>query len=140
MPRVSSHFALQDPRQTTTDIVVCTPASVPQDANRTLTTDQVLSGWIMRSGATAARTDTLPTAAQLCEAISGVAPNTQIDVRVRNTSGQTITLAAGKGGTMVAGNTATVATVSERTFRVLITNVTPGLEAYSVYNLGGGTY
>ena len=140
MPRVSSHFALQDPRSSAAHIVLAAPANVTSTgATATLTPAQILSGWIWRSGPTAGFTDTLPTAQQLCEAIQGVAINCYLDFRVRNTSGFTQTLAAGKGGT--TNGAMTCATVSEKSYRLLFTNVTPGLEAYTVYSMGAaGAY
>jgi len=142
MPRVSSHFSIQDARTSSPHIVQTTPATVTQDSNRTITADQIMTGLVIRSGATAGRTDTLPTAAQICEALQGVRANsaqqTWFEFSLRNTSGQTITLAAGTGGT--TQGTLTTATVAEHKFRIVITNSTIGSEAYRLESVGTGAY
>jgi hypothetical protein len=140
MPRVSSHFGLQDPRLQSLLFETLNIANVTADANVTLTTDQVLGGWIMRSGMGAARTDTLPTAAQLCEAVQGCAVNLSFAFRIRNVNAGAFaqTLAVGAGGTLAAGNTATTAQTTDHAYRIVFTNVTPGSEAYTLYSLGQG--
>jgi len=140
MPRVSSHFGLQDPRLQSILFEQINIAAISADSNQTLTTDQVLGGWIHRSGLTAGRTDTLPTAAQLCEAVQGCMVGTTFAFRVRNISAaaQTQTLAVGTGGTLASGNAVTTAQNNDHAYRIVFTNVTPGSEAYTLYSLGAG--
>ena len=144
MPRLSSHFLLNDPRLESIAYPLTVVTTIPADSNQTLTAAQVTSGFIIRGGAmTAGRTDTLPSAAALCEAIQGVMVGTSFELPIRNaaTGAFTITVAAGPGGTMFdpAGAVRQIAQNSTKFFQVIFTNVTPGSEAYTVYSLGGGT-
>ena len=140
MPRVSSHFGLQDPRLQSILFEQMTIAAISADSNQTLTVDQVLGGWIHRSGLTAGRTDTLPTAAALCEAIQGVMVGTTFVLRVRNISAGAFsqTLAVGAGGTLASSNAVTTAQNNDHAYRIIFTNVTPGSEAYTLYSLSAG--
>lgn len=104
----------------------------------TYTVPQLLTGWIRRDTNGAARTDTLPTAAQLVAGYPGLAVNDGFDFNLRNTSSGAfaVTLAVGAGGTLDAASTATVAQLNTKIFRILMTNVTLGSEAYTLYSLG----
>lgn len=137
MPRVSSHFGIQSPRSSSPSVVEIVPAAITVDANATITAAQLLTGLIERSGPSAGRTDTLPTAAQICEAV-GVSEPFYFLFCIRNSSGSTVTLAAGTGGS--TSGTMTVVTVAEKAFRLKVTNATPGSEAYVVQALVGGAY
>jgi len=111
------------------------PTAVSTDAATTLTTAAVLGGLIVRSGATAGRTDTLPTAAQLVTAVGNfLVIGSVIEFDVRNTSGQTITVAVGTGITSAAGNTLTIATLSTRKFVLVFTGVATGSESATLYS------
>ena len=137
MPRVSSHFGIQDSRISTPVVIVAVPATITVDAAATITAAQLQTGLILRSGPSAGRTDTLPTAALICEAFTASQPF-YFTFTVRNSSGQTVTVAAGAGGS--TAGTMTVATVSIKNFLVVVTNATPGSEAYTVYAGQGATY
>lgn len=137
MPRVASHFGMQSPASSSPPVVVGDPAVITADANTTITAAQLQTGLILRSGLTAGRTDTLPTAAQICEQWGFTQPF-YFDFRIRNSSGQTETVAAGAGGT--AAGTMTLATVTIKNFTVYVSNATPGSEAYTVYAVGGVAY
>jgi len=130
-----NHFGLKDPRFQSLVyplIVITTNAT---DAAQTYTVDQLMGGFFLR-GIGAARTDTLPTAALLVDAIQGAMVGTSFEFDIRNTSGGnfTITVAAGAGGT--TSGTMTVAQSNTKRFRVVLTNVTFGAEAYTVYSIG----
>ena len=142
MARLSSHFDLQDARFSTVIVECVQPLTIAADSNQTLTGAQLLCGLILRSGMTAARTDTLPSAAALCEAIQGCMVNHSISVRFRNVNAtaQTYTIAVGAGGTLATGNGNTAAQNNDRVLRIILTNVTIGQEAYTVYSTGGGTF
>jgi len=143
MARLSSHFGLRDPRLQSLLFEQIVPATVTADSNQTLTPTQVLGGWIFRSGLTAGRTDTLPSAAALAEAIQGVFVGTTFSFRVRNVSAaaQTHTIAVGAGGTLATNNAVTTAQNNDHSYRIVFTNATPGSEAYTLYSLGsGGTF
>ena len=137
MPRVSSHFGILSPRSSSPSIVEIVPATITVDANATITAAQLQTGLIERSGPSAGRTDTLPTAAQICEQV-GVSEPFYFVFCIRNSSGSTVTLAAGTGGS--TSGTMTIATVAEKPFRIKVTNATPGSEAYVVQALAGGAY
>lgn len=101
----------------------------------TLTIAQLLTK-IIDGTPTAAATYTLPTAALL---VAGI-PNAQVGdsftfyVNNKSAGANTITLAAGTGGT--ADGTLTVAQDVIRPFFVIVTNITAASEAYFAYGLG----
>lgn len=101
----------------------------------TLTAAEVLTQ-VIDGTPTAAATYTLPTAALLVAAIPNCQAGTSFMFFVNNKAGAayTITLAAGSGGT--GDGTLTVAQNIVRAFLIIITNVTSGSEAYSVYGIG----
>lgn len=108
----------------------------------TYTTGQLLSGMIFRDPNGAGRTDTLPTAALLVAAIPGATIGTTFDFFLRNDAdmAETITIAAGTGGTTSGGGTMTVAQNNAKMFRIRFTGVAPGSEAYTIYSLGTVTF
>lgn len=130
MPRLSSHFGLQDPRFESVVMPMILPLTLTAAA--TLTSPQLLSGMIIFNGAAANLT--LPSAADLCNNIQGAMVGTSFEVIIRSTGAGTVTLVAGAGGTI--SGTATVATANSRIFLVNFTNVTLGQEAYTVYSEG----
>lgn len=136
MPRVSSHFLVQDPRLGSLAFPLIVPYTYSTAGAVTLTTDQVLGGLLLRDGNAGARTDTLPDAGPLVEAIQGCMVGTSFTFTLRNTSGTAIaiTIAVGAGGT--ASGTMTVAQSNSKSFMVVFTNVTNGSEAYTCYSLG----
>jgi len=144
MPRLSQHFGLNDPRLQSIAFPQTTVVSIATDSNQTLTPAQITSGFIIRGlSFSAGRTDTLPTAAALVEYIQGCFVGTSFELPIRNaaTGAYPVTLAAGAGGTMFdpAGAVRQVAQSTTKFFLIVITNVTVGQEAYTVYSLGGGT-
>lgn len=108
----------------------------------TYTPGQVLGGMILRDPNGSARTDTLPTAALLAAAIPGATIGTTFDFFLRNDAdaSETITIAAGTGGTTTGGGTMTVAQNNAKFFRIRFTAVAVGSEAYTVYSLGAVTF
>ena len=146
MPRVSSHFDLQDPRNSTVVMETFNPPTITTAGTTgvTYTPAQLLSGMVIRgAGPTGAISDNLPTAAALCEAIQGCFVNLSFVFRVRNASSQTLTLVAGPNSQFLPGSLSpmTVLTTAERAFRLQFTNVSIGQEAYTVWPMGGpGTY
>lgn len=85
---------------------------------------------------TAAATYTLPTASALVAALPGAAVGDAFTFVVRNASAgaNTITVAAGTGGT--ASGTLTVAQGVVRAFLVFLTAVPPASPTYAVYGIG----
>lgn len=108
------------------------------NAARTLTVAETLGGLLLidpNGNVTA----TFPTAALLVAGINGVDVGCAFRVEIINTANaaDTLTLAAGTGGTLVG--TATIAQSNNKAFLFRITNITSGSEAYSVYSLGTTT-
>lgn len=101
----------------------------------TLTIAELLTG-VIDGTPVAAATYTLPTAANLVAGLANARVGDTFDFVVNNKSAgaNTITIAAGSGGT--ADGTLTVAQDVIRLFRVIVTNVTGASEAYFVYGIG----
>lgn len=128
-----------------------TPTAISTAGNVTYTTAQLLTGIINRDVAGANRTDVLPTAQAVVQYLAGSAPTSQnypfVGSSIRfvlsnNAAGAfTLALSLGTGGTSGMGNntfwvfgTTTIAqNGAPRTFDLILTNVTPGSEAYTVY-------
>ncbi len=110
--------------------------------NLTYTAGQIMGGMILRDPNGSARTDTFPTAVLLVAAIPGATIGTTFDVFLRNDAdaSETITVAAGTGGTVTGGGTMTVAQNNAKMFRVRLTGVASGSEAYIIYSLGTVTF
>jgi hypothetical protein len=138
--RVSSHFGLQDPRFDSLVMPLNVVSTLSPAAAHTYTTDEILGGLILRDTNGAGRTDVLPTAALLVAAIQGAMVGTSFEFHIRNTAdaAETLTISAGTGGT--TSGTMTIAQNNAKTFRVVLTNVGIGSEAYTVYSLGTVTF
>lgn len=107
-------------------------------SNGTLTVAQLLTGLLLidPGGAVSA---TLPTAALLVAGINGVDVGCAFRVEIINSAdgNETVTIAAGTGGTVVG--TATIAQSNNKAFLIVITDITSGSETYSAYSLGTTT-
>lgn len=114
----------------------------------TLTAAQILGGLILRDPNGGARTDTLPTGPQIAAALGAdgsrshqaIEAGTSFEFAIRNTAdaAETITVAAGSGGTV--SGTATIAQNNSKRFLLVFTDVTQGAETYTVYSLGTVTH
>lgn len=106
----------------------------------TLTAAQILGGLILRDPNGAGRSDVFPTAALLVAAIPGAEIGTAVDVVIRNTAdaAETITMTAGTGCTI--SGTATIAQNNTKRFKLVLTAVAAGSEAYTAYSLGTVTH
>lgn len=111
-------------------------AQIATAAAVTYGSGDLLSGFILRDPNGSGRTDVLPTAALLLRAIAGAEIGTTIQFVIQNDAdaAETITVSAGTGGT--TSGTMTIAQNNSKTFRLTFTNITPGSEAYTVYNVG----
>ncbi len=138
---IAQHFGLQDPRFQSVVYPMIIPQTISTAGNVTYTPAQLMAGWINRDGNGGARTDTLPSASAMANAIQGVMVNTSFEFELRNTSGTAIaiTLAAGAGGTLSPA-ASSVAQSNTRSYLLVFTNVTPGQEAYTVYSRGTGPF
>ncbi len=115
-------------------------ASSGTSTTPTFTTTQVLGGLFVVT-CNDASTGTFPTAALLNAAINGVTVGTSFDLYIRNIGDDTLTVAAGTGGTLAASNTNTVITVNTKMFRFVITGVKQPADpstsdTYTVYSMG----
>ena len=108
-------------------------SAIVNAAGVTYTAAQVISRFLIRSGA-AAVSDTLPTAALLLAAMANPIVGSGFILEIVNNNTGTLTLVAGAGNTL-AGNT-TIATVSIRRYLVTVTNATLGAEAVTYQGLG----
>lgn len=104
----------------------------------TYTAADCLGGIILRDPNGAGRTDVLPTAALLVALMVDERIGDTIDFMVINTAdaAETITMTAGSGGAFDTNQTATSKTVTQDTtkwFRIRLTGVVAGSEAYVVY-------
>jgi hypothetical protein len=106
--------------------------SLANAAGQTLTTLQMLSGILLRSGA-AGVSDTTPTAAALVAALTNAAVGDTVDLLIRNNNTGTLTIVAGSGVTLEG--TTTIATVNTRRYALEFTNVTVGSEAVTLHGL-----
>lgn len=118
------------------------PQTVATATAVTLTANQTLAGIILQDPAGGAVTTTLPTAALLLAEIEarigGDAPiGLTFDLLIRNTAdaAETITVAAGTGGTVTGGGTMTIAQNNSKVFKIRVTGV-GGSAAYIVYSQG----
>jgi hypothetical protein len=141
MASLATHFGLQDPRFQSLVYPMVIPTTIATAGNVTYTAAQIMNGMILRDGNGGARTDTLPSASSLVNAIQGCMVNTSFEFELRNTTATAvaITLAAGAGVTLSPAST-TVAQLNTRSYRVIFTSVTAGSEAYTVYAGPTGTF
>lgn len=111
---------------------------ITADSNQTMTAAQFRAGIIERSGMTAGRSDTTPTAALLVADIPDAVVGTSYEVVIcnRNGTAQTLTILAGAGVTLVP---ATVTAAQDKNLRLLVTftNVTAASEAVKILVLSG---
>lgn len=107
---------------------------------QTLTAGQVAGGIVFDDPNGGAQTLTLPTAALLVAAIPGVQVGSTLRLAVRNTAdaNETVTVAAGTGGT--TSGTMTIAQNAQKEFLIRFTGVALGSEAYIVYSMGSTTF
>lgn len=106
--------------------------------NTTYTVAEILSGLLNRDALSAAKADTLPTAAQIIAGINGCQVGTSFRTIIRNTSAAagSVTLTTNTGLTLVGTMVVPFQSLQELLF--VVTNVTPGAEAVSVYSLARG--
>ena len=131
-----NNWPLQDPRHDSLLFPLIPVVTKTTAGAVTYTTAEALAGLILRDPNGASRTDTMPTAAALVDAVPGCQVNQAYYFDIRNTAdaAETITMAAGTGGT--TSGTMTIAQNASKRFAVVFTNVTQGSEAYVLYSLG----
>ncbi len=102
----------------------------------TYTAAMLKGGIILRDPNGGNRSDVTPTAALLVAALPSCVVGNAFVFTIRNTAdaAETITVTAGSGATL--SGTMTIAQNNSKDFLVVLTNVTSGAEAYTVYSLG----
>ena len=102
----------------------------------TYTAAMLKGGIILRDPNGAGRSDVTPTAALLVAALPSAVVGTGLRFTIRNTAdaAETITVTAGTGATL--SGTMTIAQNNSKDFLAVLTNVTSGAEAYTLYSLG----
>lgn len=123
-------------RLTTLAYPQVTPTVNAVAAAVTYSVAEILSGLVLRDALSSARADLLPTAAALVAAINGCQVGTSFRTVIRNTGAGagSITLTVNTGATI--SGTAVIVFQQQKELLIVITNVTPGSEAYVAYSLG----
>jgi hypothetical protein len=118
----------------------CTPTPESGAGNVTYTVAEILSGLLNRDALSAAKADTLPTAAQIIAGINGCQVYLSFRTIIRNTSAAagSITVTANTGITLSGTMVIPFQSLQELLF--VVTSVTPGAEAITVYSLGRGGF
>jgi hypothetical protein len=105
------------------------------DGAATPTTAQLMTSSVFTMTPGAARTFTTPTAATMVGAITGATVGTWFDFTIVNLAQFPITLTAGDASVTLVGDA--VVNKGAGTFRAILTNVTGGTEALSIYRTDG---
>jgi len=133
-PMYARFSTLAYPTVTPTTFVLTTAGGV-----RTLTTAELLSG-LLAVDCDDAQTMNTPTAALIVAAINGCQVGTSFDVDVVNYGDTTLTVGLGTGVTKTTIHTVasvlTIVTLASKRLRFVVTNVTPGSEALTVWAFG----
>jgi hypothetical protein len=119
--------------------VITTATADATAGNLTITPAMVLAGILERDPAAANRSDVFPTAELLVAAIPNAFVGKTLDLLVVNTAdaAETIAIAAGTGGTLKPGTPGAFGQNKSVLYRFLLTNVSAGTEAYTVYAVTG---
>ena len=113
------------------------PASVTAAEGTTLTAASMISGYIIRSGPTAAFTDSVDTAANIIASIPSVTEGYGFDFTVVNVTEYEQTIAEGTGVTLsyVSPQNANVPPLNAVRWRVQVTSASSGAQAVTIYRL-----
>jgi hypothetical protein len=123
-------------RVSTLNYPTVTPTVNAVAAAVTYSVAEILSGLLLRDALSAARADLLPTAAAIVAAINGCQVGTSFRTWIRNTGAGagSITLTTNTGLTL--SGTVAIVFQQQKELLFVVTNVTPGSEAVTVYSLG----
>ena len=102
------------------------------------TAAELIGGLILRDPAGADRTDVTPTAADIVGAITNATVGTSFEYYMKNNAddNENLTISAGSGVSLVNNDSINIGKMQTGTYLVVITNVTAGSEAVSIYWLG----
>lgn len=106
------------------------PVVLPAAANTTATAAQCVNGTFDNTLASGVNILTAPSASSLVAYLSNALVGTTFDFVVIGDAASNLTVAVGSGGTLV-GNSSVVSGTSAR-YRVRLTNVASGAEAYTL--------
>jgi len=136
MPITSFSPTTNYARLTTLAYPTVTPTVNAVAAAVTYTVAEILSGFLLRDALSSARADLLPTAAAIVAAINGCQVGTSFRTWIRNTGAGagSITLTTNTGLTL--SGTVAIVFQQQKELLFVVTNVTPGSEAVTVYSLG----
>ena len=123
-------------RVSTLNYPTVTPTVNAVAAAVTYSVAEILSGLLLRDALSAARADLLPAAAAIVAAINGCQVGTSFRTWIRNTGAGagSITLTTNTGLTL--SGTVAIVFQQQKELLFVVTNVTPGSEAVTVYSLG----
>lgn len=107
------------------------PVTVLADADQVLALSDLASKSIVVSPSMS-RTYTLPSAASIVASVSGLVVGDTLDAAIRNLSVMACMLAAGSGGSITGNAAISAMSGASKIFRIIMTNVTVGSEAYAV--------
>lgn len=115
-----------------------TSTAVTTDGNATYTAAQLLGGIITRSAITSNRVDAFDTAANIVAAIPGAVAGMTFDILVNNNDdASTITVNGASTGITYEGAATALAAGEACKFTAVLTDVTGGMEAVTVYQCIG---
>lgn len=103
---------------------------------KTYTAAEILGGLILRDANGAARSDVMPSASALVAYILGCEVGTSFEFTVRNTAAGAFALTMTAGAGITISGTATIAQSNSKRFVGVVTSITEGSEAVTVYSLG----
>jgi hypothetical protein len=110
------------------------PVALPAAANTTATVAQAVGGTFDNTAATGVNTLTLPDADDIVAGLPGALVGTSFTFHVIADAGSALTVAAGTGGTLVGSNSVAAGSGGAQ-YRVRLTNLTSGAEAYELLRL-----
>lgn len=124
------------PRLASLSYPTVTPITDATAAAVTYTVAEILGGFLLRDTLSAAKADLLPTAAALVAAIPGCQVGASFRMWIRNISAGagSITLTTNTGLTL--SGTMAIVFQQQKELLFVVTSVTPGAEAITVYSLG----
>lgn len=110
------------------------PVVLPAAVDYTASVDEAVNGTFDNTAAAGVNTLTLPDAADVVAGLPGALVGTSFDLHVIADGGSALTVAAGASGTLVGSGTVAAASGGAQ-YRVRLTNVTSGTEAYELLRL-----
>lgn len=116
------------------------PASVTATGDATLTAANLITGCVLRSGPTAAFTDTLDDAANILALLQNITPGYGFDFTIVNLTDyvQTIAMPSSVTPSYISPQNNQIQARNSARWRVNVTDISSGSQAVTVYRLYGG--